>query len=143
MRRLIIAIIILFMPIICFSQLPDSVKHIEVVSEIKDTMLLINKNDADIINTVFYQYDILDSLNTVNEQIISDLNIKNFDLENIISEQNIILDNKDTQIYNIKQQNKEVISNLEKQVKRANIGKTVWESLTGIGIVTIIFLVIF
>ncbi len=127
----------------CFSQLPDSVKHLEIVSEVKDTMLLINKNDADIINTVFYQHDVLDSLNVVNEQIINGLNTKNSDLENIISEQNIILNNKDTQISNIKQQNKEVISNLEKQVKRANIEKTVWESLTGVGIIAIIFLAIF
>ena len=120
MRRLIIAVIGLFIPIMCFAQLPDSVKHVEVVSEVKDTMLLINKNDADIINTVFYKHDVLDSLNVVNEQIINRLNTKNSDLENIISEQNIILDNKDTQIINIKQQNKEAISDLEKQVKRAN-----------------------
>ena len=125
MKKLIMCIIGLLVSVICFSQLPDSVKHVEIVSEIKDTMLLINKNDADIINTVFYQYNVLDSLNVINEQIILSLNVKNSNLESIVTEQKIILENKDKQLTNIKQQNKEVISDLEKQVKRANTGKTI------------------
>jgi len=125
MKKLIMCIIGLLVSVICFSQLPDSVKHVEIVSEIKDTMLLINKNDADIINTVFYQYNVLDSLNIINEQIILSLNVKNSNLESIVTEQKIILENKDKQLTNIKQQNKEVISDLEKQVKRANTGKTI------------------
>ena len=125
MKRIITFIISLLIPIICFSQLPDSVKHVEIVSEIQDTMLLINKPDADIINTVFYRYNILDSLNVVNETIISKLSDKNEKLESIVSEQDTILTNKDIQISNIQQQNKEVISNLEKQVNRANTGKII------------------
>jgi hypothetical protein len=71
------------------------------------------------------------------------LTTKNTSLENVISEQNIVLTNKDTQILNIQQQNKDVISDLEKQVNRANSGKIVWETLTGVSLIAIIFLAIF
>ena len=120
MKNLICSIIILFSSFICFGQLPTEVKHVEIVSEIKDTMILLNKPDVDKINTVFYRLDYADSLNIVNEAIITSLNVENSKLENIISEQKLVLTNKDIQINNIKEKDKEVISNLEKQVKRAN-----------------------
>lgn len=103
-----------------YAQLPDGVKHLEIVSEVTDTMVLLNKPDLDIINTTFQKLEYADSLNIVNEKIISIINIENAKLESIIEEQKIILQNKDTQIKNIKDKNQEVVSDLEKQVKRAN-----------------------
>ena len=143
MKNLICSIIILFSSFICFGQLPTEVKHVEIVSEIKDTMILLNKPDVDKINTVFYRLDYADSLNIVNEAIITSLNTENSKLENIISEQKLILSNKDVQISNIKEKNKEVISDLEKQVKRTNRKSMFWESTTGLSVICIILLAIF
>lgn len=120
MKRLITSIICLFYCLICFAQLPDEIKHIEIVSEVSDTMVLLNKPDLDKINTAFYRLECADSLNAINEQIIDTLNAKEQKLEQSISVYQEVIKNKDEQISNIKEQNKEVISDFEKQVKRAN-----------------------
>lgn len=116
----IILFICLFVGLDLCAQIPDSVKHIEIISEISDTMFLLNKPDVDIINTTFYKLDCADSLNAVNDAIIAGMSAENLKLESVISEQKSVLQNKDLQITNIQETNKEVISNLEKQVKRAN-----------------------
>ena len=142
MKRIII-LLCLFFSITCYAQLPDSVKHVEIVSEVADTMFLLNKPDIDKINTAFNRLTYADSLNSVNEKIISSINIENAKLENIISEQKIIINNKDIQISNIQEKNKEVISDLEKQVKRANRKKVIWEVAAGAGVLGTIFALIF
>ena len=48
----------------------SKVKHIEVVSEIQDTMALINKDDINKINKVFFERNYLDSLRVVDSMII-------------------------------------------------------------------------
>lgn len=120
MKRLISILCWFFICFNCFAQLPSEIKHIEIVSEIQDTMALLNKLDLDKINTAFCHLDALDSLNTLNEKLIANLNSQNNKLESIIYEQNVILNNKDAQIIYIEKQNKEVISNLEKQINRTN-----------------------
>ena len=120
MKKIITFITCLFISFTCFAQLPDSVKHVEIVSEIQDTMILINKLDADVVNTLFYRNEILDSLNNVNENIIRAIKLENSKLEKIIAEQSIVINNKDEQLVNIQLKDKEVISDLEKQIKRAN-----------------------
>lgn len=120
MKKLITLITCFCIAITCFAQLPNSVKHVEIVSEVADTMILINKIDADKINTAFNRLAWFDSLNVVNSEIISSLNVENNKLESIISEQRAIISNKDEQILQIKTKNQEVVSDLEKQVKRAN-----------------------
>lgn len=118
-------------------------EHIERISEIADTMVLLNKADIDIINTAFNRLEYSDSLNIINEGIIENLTSENKKLENIVSEQSIILINKDTQIENAKKRNQEAISNLERQIKIANRKKTFWICTTGAGIAATIFLAIF
>ena len=142
MRKLVTTLF-LFISFICYGQLPDGVKHIEVASEVADTMILLNKPDLDKINTTFYRLHYMDSLNVVNDKIIAQVTTEKETLRNIISEQKIIIGNKDTQISQIKEQNKEVISDLEKQVKRANRKKTFWEVTTGVSVVGLIFSLIF
>lgn len=115
----IITIICLFFSTIMYAQ-----EHIERISEIADTMVLLNKADIDIINTAFNRLEYSDSLNVINEGIIENLTSENKKLENIVSEQSIILINKDTQIENAKKRNQEAISNLERQIKIANRKKT-------------------
>ena len=127
----------------CYAQLPEAIKHVEVASEVCDTMILINKPDLDKINTTFSRLELADSLNIINDNIISELKTKSNKLNQVIEEQNIIIDNKDKQISTIKEHNKEVISDFEKQIKRANRKKVFWESTTGLGVIAIIFLAIF
>ena len=110
----------MFISISCFAQLPDSLKHVEIISDVQDTMIVINKKDADIINTAFYRCEILDSLNVINEELISALQIENSKLESIVSEQKAVIEDKDIQILHIKLADEEVISYLKKQIKRAN-----------------------
>lgn len=131
MRRLL-TILFLILSFNCFAQLPDKVQHIEIVSELADTMALVNKVDLDKINTTFYLLDISDSLNVVNEQIIDNLKLQNNKLESIIQEQEALITNKDTQLENLKMQNKEIVSNLQKQVNRANTKNIVWEVVSGV-----------
>ena len=69
MKKLIF-ILFLFCSLQGYAQI-DSVKHIEIVSEIQDTMALLNKRDIDKINRVFFERDKLDSLYRANEEIIS------------------------------------------------------------------------
>ena len=125
------------------AQLPPEVKYIEIVSEVSDTMALLNKPDLDKINTAFYRLDCADSLNIINEKIISNLNEENSKLDSIANSYKSIVANKDIQIENIKSENKEVISDFEKQIKRANTGKLIWEGTTVLGVIAIIFLAIF
>lgn len=143
MKRLIAAIIGLFFFWTTLAQLPPEVKYVEIVSEIEDTMALLNKPDLDKINTTFYRLDCADSLNIINEKIISALNDENSKLDSIANSYKTIVANKDTQIENIKTENQEVISDFEKQIKRANTGKLIWEGTTIVSIIAIIFLAIF
>lgn len=143
MKRLIAAIIGLFFFWTTLAQLPPEVKYVEIVSEIEDTMALLNKPDLDKINTAFYRLDCADSLNIINEKIISALNDENLKLDSIANSYKTIVANKDTQIENIKTENQEVISDFEKQIKRANTGKLIWEGTTIVSIIAIIFLAIF
>ena len=120
MKKLIITIICLFVSFIGLAQLPSEIQHIEIVSEVADTMVLLNKPDLDKINTAFYRLEYADSLNEINEQIIDTLTIKSNYLEKEISTYQDIIKNKDEQLLNIKDKNEEVISDFEKQIKRAN-----------------------
>lgn len=143
MKRLITILFGIFFFWTTLAQLPSEVKYVEIVSELSDTMALLNKPDLDKINTAFYRLDCADSLNVVNEQIINDLNNKNYKLDSIVNSYKVVIANKDTQIENIKYANKEVISDFEKQIKRANTGKLIWEGTTVLGVIAIIFLAIF
>ena len=82
MKKLI-TILFLFFSILGYSQTIEGVKHIEIVSEIQDTMALLNKKDIDKINQVFFEREKLDSLNRANEELISLYQAKCLSLLNI------------------------------------------------------------
>jgi hypothetical protein len=84
-------------------------------------MILINKPDIDKKNTAFYRLYAYEELNRVNEELISDLKIETNNLKEIASKQEIIIENQKVQLANKDIQYKEAISDLEKQVKRANV----------------------
>lgn len=138
----LISLFLICVSYVAFAQLPTEVKHVELVSEVADTMVLINKPDLDKINTAFYRLDKSDSLNVVNDRIITNLEVESRKLNQIIETQKYIISNKDEQIRTIKLQNKEIVSDLEKQISRANAGKTFWQFTTGAGVIGIIILAI-
>lgn len=123
MKR-VLSIILLFVSLVCSAQLPNKVKCVEIASEVADTMILINKPDLDKINTVFYKLEVSDSLNRVNDKLISNLISETNTLKQLSDSQRAIIENQNIQIERISSKNKEVISDLEKQVKIANRKKT-------------------
>lgn len=132
----ILALIISF--IICFTELNaqslDSLKHITIVTELQDSMALINNNDINIINKVFYEKDLLDSLNSVNDSLIRKLDLVRINQDNIIRKQKAVIQN-DSLIkiqYKLAIDNKnKIIQDNQKAIKNQKNQKIVWQSTTG------------
>lgn len=123
---------------LCFiglnAQSLDSLKHIVIVTELQDTMALINKQDINIINQTFYERDILDSLNSVNDSLIRKLRLVSIEQDNIINKQKVIIQNdsliKDEfeQLLELKNQ---IIQENQKAIKSQKNQKYIWQSTTG------------
>lgn len=88
-----------------FAQDFSSIKHIEVISEIQDSMALINNEDVNKINKVFFEKEKLDSLRVIDQKIIDNLVISNSKLDSIILNKNVIISN-----------NEEIKNNLSKEL---------------------------
>ena len=131
-----IALIISFM--ICFTGLNaqslDSLKHVVIVTELQDSMALINNDDINTINKVFYERDVLDSLNSVNDSLIRKLDLVRIDQDNIIKKQKAVIQN-DSLIkiqYKLAIENKDkIILDNQKAIKSQKTQKTIWQSTTG------------
>ena len=138
----ILLIIFSFIAFSGFSQSLDSIKHIEIISEIQDSMALINKTDIDKINKTFFDLEISDSLNQVNDSIINTLTIINHNLDSIICAQEIIIEN-DSQIKSqiIYETNVE-INKYKSELKKSNNKKIVWQSTTGLSLLAIILIIL-
>lgn len=113
-----ITIILIFISLNCFSQNISQIKHLEIISEITDTMALINKQDIDKINRTYFIKNKLDSLNCLNEAIIRELNVKVAAQDSIIFNQLGIISNKDYIILEYKNKHDELITNNLKQIKK-------------------------
>ena len=113
-----ITIILIFISLNCFSQNISQIKHLETISEITDTMALINKQDIDKINRTYFIKNKLDSLNCLNEAIIRELNVKVAAQDSIIFNQLGIISNKDNIILEYKNKHDELIANNLKQIKK-------------------------
>ena len=104
MKQLILFLLLL-LTIPIYGQVIKGVKHIEIVSEIQDTMALLNKKDIDKINQVFFEREKLDSLNRANEELISLYQAKCLSLLNIsslkddiIKDKNLLIDETKTSL---------------------------------------------
>lgn len=113
-----ITIILIFISLNCFGQNISQIKHLEAISEITDTMVLINKQDIDKINRTYFIKNKLDSLNCLNEAIIRELNAKVAAQDSIIFNQLGIISNKDHIILEHKNKHDELIANNLKQLKK-------------------------
>lgn len=123
---------------ICFTELNaqslDSLKHITIVTELQDSMALINNDDINIINKVFYERDVLDSLNSINDSLIRKLDLVRINQDNIILKQKAVIQN-DSLIkiqYKLAIDSKDkIILDNQKAIKDQKIQKTIWQSTTG------------
>lgn len=105
-------------------------------------MLLLNKEDADSINKMFCEKYKLDSLNAINENIISNLEIKNSKLDSILSEQKAIIANDS--LIRIKEQSSHNsdIDFYKKEIKKQSTQKTIYQSTTGVSILIILLILL-
>lgn len=135
--RKILSIIFLF---ICFTVYGQT--HIEYISEPTDSMALINKEDIDIINRVFYEKNVLDSLHNINEQIISTMEQEMNILDSIIVSQENIIVNDSLIIEDLENRNIQTVNQYSKELKKEKNKKISFEALTGASMIVIILLIL-
>jgi hypothetical protein len=116
--------------------------HLEYISEPSDSMAVINKEDIDLINGVFNERNILDSLYNLNEQIISNLEVEINIQDSIIINQNQTIKNNEVVISELETRNNQNIEMYSKELKKEKRTKISFQSLTGAGIITIILLLL-
>lgn len=120
--------------IISLFSLSSYAQHIELVSELTDSMALISKEDIDIINNVFNERNILDSLNIINNSIISNLELVRLQYLNIIKDQKAIIQN-DSLIINrqklLLNEREKILQKYQKDIKNQKTQKTIWMSTSG------------
>ena len=119
---------LLCIPCISFAQI-----NVEYISEKCDSMALINKQDIDVINNVFNQRNQLRDLNLANERIISALEIKNSTLDSLINKQKITINNNQI----LQKQYED-----DKELKKSKRKATSYQTLTGVGLIIIIILLL-
>lgn len=135
--RKILSIIFLF---ICFTVYGQT--HIEYISEPADSMALIGKEDIDVINRVFYEKNVLDSLHDINEQIISTMEQEMDILDSIIVSQENIIVNDSLIIEDLENRNIQTVNQYSKELKKEKNKKISFEALTGASIIAIILLIL-
>ena len=135
--RNILVIILLSFSQILWGQsdsLHKRVKHVEIISEIQDTMALINKDDINKINKVFYERNVLDSLRVVDSCIIENQNKLKQLTDSIVATQINTIENQSSIIEQyetvISESNSEIIE-LEKKQKKDKNSKIAWQSISG------------
>lgn len=126
---------------LCFTSIAAQT-HLEYISEPTDSMALISKEDIDIVNNVFNERNVLDSLHNVNEQIISNLEIKNKLQLSTIKSQAVMLENKDAIIRELEIRNDNSVQYYSKELKKEKNKKISFQTTTGIGIVVIILILL-
>ena len=128
MKKLWIILIVSLFSISSYAQ------HIELISEPTDSMALISKEDIDVINNVFNERNILDSLNTINDSIINNLELVRLQHLNIIKDQKVIIQNDsliiDRQELLLNEREK-ILQKYQKDIKNQKTQKTIWMSTSG------------
>lgn len=142
MKKILIVLICNLLTLSGFCQSLDSIKHIEIVSEIRDSMALINKDDIDAINRTFYELEISDSLNQINDSIINQLVIQNHKLDSIMQSQQVVILNDQIIQSKLTLDHKNEIDRYKKELKRTNNKKIAWQSTTGLSLLAIILIIL-
>ena len=135
--RKILSIVFLF---ICFTVYGQT--HIEYISEPTDSMALVSKEDIDVINRVFYEKNVLDSLHDINEQIISTMEQEMDILDSIIVSQENIIVNDSLIIEDLENRNIQTVNQYSKELKKEKNKKISFQATTGVGIIAIILILL-
>ena len=135
--RKILLVLSLMVGFNCFAQ-----THVEYISEPTDSMALISKQDIDIINNVFEERNVLDSLHNINEQIISNLEINNIVQNTVLESQAVMIKNKDEIIKELEMRNENSVQYYSKELKKEKNKKISFQTLTGASIIAIILLIL-
>ena len=136
MRKIII-FLFLSLSISCFAQ-----THVEYISEKCDSMALINQSDIDIINGVFSERNKLDSLNSVNEKIISELELGIQLQDSIILHQDLVVKHNEDRITQLELRNKQTEETYSKELKKEKNKKISFQATTGAAIIAIILILL-
>lgn len=137
-----ITFVLLFWSTVTYGQFLPGVKHIEVVSEIADSMVLLNKLDVDKINKIYFEKNKLDSVNFHNEQIIDLLETKVNLQDSIIVNNKLLLDNEIALNKYLTQNIEDNTSQYEKYLQQEKVKKIGWQTATGAVIVGAILVLI-
>ena len=86
---------------------------------------MINKEDADKINKTYFLKNQLDTINCLNEKIISELKVKSLKQENIIKEQQEIVDNYKKIVKEQKDQNEKLIKDYDNYLEKSQRKKAI------------------
>ena len=142
MRKILSLIIILLCSGMLYSQDLDSIKFIEVISPLEDSMVVLNKHDVNVINKTFYEKRILDSTNSVNESMLINLSKQNKFLDSIIYNQKCVIKNDSLLINHLNITHKQLVDKYNKDLKKECRRKNTWKATTGISILTIILIIL-
>lgn len=135
--RKILGLLLLTFGFICSAQ-----THLEYISEPSDSMAVIDKEDVDLINKVFNERNILDSLCSLNEQIIYNLETEIIIQDSIIVNQKQVIENDCAIILELEDRNNQNIEMYSEELKKEKRKKISFQSLTGVGLITIILLLL-
>lgn len=134
--------------LLCFfvnAQSLDSLPNFVVISELQDTMALLNNKDINIINKVFHERNILDSLNFINDSIIKELTLIKINQDNIIKQQKIIIQNDSLiklQYQLAISNNTEIVDKLNKEIVKQKNRKIIWQSTSGGLLLTLLIILL-
>lgn len=143
MYRIITSIITMLISVCLYAQYIPGVKQIEIVSEIQDSMVLLNKPDVDKINKTYFEKNKLDSLNFYNESLIYLLENKVSLLDSINLEKDKIIRNHLSIQNKLNEELEWTNEYYEKQLRKENNKKIWWQTATAAGVVGIILALIF
>lgn len=121
----------------CFAQ-----THIEYISEPTDSMALISKQDIDVINNIFNERNMLDSLCNINERLISKLELNNKVQSDVLERQAQIIKNQELLIKELEIRNENSVQYYSKELKKEKTKKISFQTTTGLSIIAIILILL-
>lgn len=142
MKRLLLIIVISLITHVSFGQHLDSIKHIEIISEVQDSMALINKRDIDKINETFYELRVSRQLNDINDSIINVMTIQTQYLDSILRSQKVVIENDKLIRDQLITQHSYEVEFYKKELRTSNNKKIVWQTTTGLSLLTIILIIL-
>lgn len=142
MKRLLLIIVISLITHVSSGQHLDSIKHIEIISEVQDSMALINKRDIDKINETFYELRVSRQLNDINDSIINVMTIQTQYLDSILRSQKVVIENDKLIRDQLITQHSYEVEFYKKELRTSNNKKIVWQTTTGLSLLTIILIIL-